>query len=434
MRLFLAISLLFLPSLTHAAERFPAPEFRSAYQIPPTITSRGRAAFMSGLDVALLAIALGLAAYLVFKKRSRRGVFFLMLGSLLYFGFYRKGCICPIGSIQNVAYSATPHGYALPISVAAFFVLPLLAAFFFGRVFCSAVCPLGAIQDLVLFKPVEVPGWLESALGLFAYMYLGLAVLFAGVGTDFIICRYDPFVGFFRLSGPAHMLITGGVLLVMSMFVGRTYCRFICPFSVLLRMISVISKRKVAITPNRCIDCRLCEKSCPFNAILHPTPKNPIRTKTSGRRQFGIALALMPAMLLLFAILGYVSGPGLARFDFTVRLAQRISLEERHLVTDVADESKAWRGTGESIERLYGRAGFIQHRFSVGGIFFGLWMGSVLSFKYLALLLRRNRADYTTHPGSCLACARCYQSCPVDLESKGLISAIPQTQEALVTA
>ncbi len=38
------------------------------------------------------------------------------VGSLAYFGFYREGCICPIGSIQNVAVALTdpallhPHG------------------------------------------------------------------------------------------------------------------------------------------------------------------------------------------------------------------------------------------------------------------------------------------------------------------------------------
>jgi hypothetical protein len=49
----------------------------------------------------------------------------------------------------------------------------------------------------VLIRPVAVPGWLESGLRLFAYAYLGAAVLFAATGSAFIICRYDPFVGFF---------------------------------------------------------------------------------------------------------------------------------------------------------------------------------------------------------------------------------------------
>jgi hypothetical protein len=31
---------------------------------------------------------------------------------------------------------------------------------------------------------------------LIAYLYLGAGVLFAAMGAMFIICRYDPFVGF----------------------------------------------------------------------------------------------------------------------------------------------------------------------------------------------------------------------------------------------
>ena len=75
---------------------------------------------------------------------------------------------------------------------------------FFGRTFCAAVCPLGAVQELVAVRPVKVPRWLDQALGLLAYVYLGAAVMFAATGTAFLICRYDPFVGFFRRSPAAR--------------------------------------------------------------------------------------------------------------------------------------------------------------------------------------------------------------------------------------
>ncbi len=74
---------------------------------------------------------------------------------------------------------------------------------FSGRSFCASVCPLGAVQELVAVRPVQVPTWIDHALGLLAYVYLGAAVLFAATGTAWIICRYDPFVGLFRLSSSA---------------------------------------------------------------------------------------------------------------------------------------------------------------------------------------------------------------------------------------
>ena len=77
------------------------------------------------VDVVVLAGALSLASWLAVKRHSRKGLFALMVGSLLYFGFYKKGCVCPIGSIQNVALSLFQSNYAVPATVLIFFLLPL---------------------------------------------------------------------------------------------------------------------------------------------------------------------------------------------------------------------------------------------------------------------------------------------------------------------
>ncbi len=136
-------------------------------------------------DAALLIVALLLASYLILRRRNRRAIFALMIAALFYFGFWREGCICPIGAIQNVTLTAFDSTYAIPLVAAAFFVIPLVFTLFCGRVFCGAVCPLGAIQDAVLIHPVAVPRWLESGLRLLAYTYLGAAVLFAASAARF---------------------------------------------------------------------------------------------------------------------------------------------------------------------------------------------------------------------------------------------------------
>jgi polyferredoxin len=404
-------------------ERFPAPDFKSGYTLPKTEVSAPAPMWRGVMDMGVLVGAMGVAAWLVFKKRSRRGVFILTIFSLLYFGFYRKGCICPIGSIQNVALAAGANGYALPLGVAVFFVTPLLFTLFYGRVFCAAVCPLGAIQDVVLWKPIHVPPWLEHALGLFAYAYLGLAVMFAAIGSDFIICRYDPFVGFFRLSAAAHMLFLGAVLLGLSMFVGRTYCRFICPYGVILRLLSIFSTRRVTITPTDCVDCRLCEISCPFGAIRYPTQRDPGRKRDNGRKQLVMALAALPALMVVFAGIGYAARGPMSRLDREVQLAERIWQEERGTAVDKSDPSRAFRGTGEPVEQLYARANKIRGRYAIGSGLFGAWMGLVFGGKWIGLVIRRQRNGYSTEPGGCVACARCYQSCPVEIEKKQQLAA-----------
>jgi len=249
-------------------ERFPPPDFtETGHKLPVTTTPPPRAQIYEYIDVVVLISAIGLASYFTLRKRSRKSIFILMLFSLAYFGFWRKGCVCPIGGIQNVTLAIFDGGYALPISVLLFFLAPLIFTIFFGRTFCAAVCPLGAIQDIVILKPLSLPQWLSSALRLLAYAYLAFAVLFAATGSAFIICRYDPFVSFFRLSGDLNILVIGACLLIIGIFVARPYCRFLCPYAVILRPLSRLSKWHVTITPDECINCRLCEDTCPFDAI-----------------------------------------------------------------------------------------------------------------------------------------------------------------------
>src|SRR5512136_34705 len=158
------------------------PDFGGTYSFPTPTHPEPRAAWVRTLDIGMLVGGLGLAAWLILKSRSRTGTLILSLGALAYFGFYRKGCICPIGAIQNVTLSLVDPRYTISFGVIAFFFLPLVAALLCGRIFCGGVCPLGAIQDLVLLRPVKVPYKLDRALGWLSYLYLGLAVLFAGWG------------------------------------------------------------------------------------------------------------------------------------------------------------------------------------------------------------------------------------------------------------
>ena len=213
----------------NAQQRFPKPEFESGHTQPPTITPEPRATLLEYLDMVVLFGSLALVTWLVIKKRSRRGVFWMSVFSIIYFGFVREGCVCSVGSLQNVVLAIFNPNYHIPLSVIVFFSLPLLFSLFFGRTFCAAVCPLGAIQDFFLLRPVSMKKWLQSVLGMIPYIYLGLSILYAATSTDFIVCRYDPFIGIFRFNATFMMFALGGAFLLISMFIGRPYCRFLCP-------------------------------------------------------------------------------------------------------------------------------------------------------------------------------------------------------------
>jgi len=240
------------------------------YKTPDVQKPLPRGWWLEVLDVVLLGAAMAAAVWIVLRRRNRRWLVFLTIACLAYFGFYREGCICPIGSIQNVAVALADPTYSIPIVAIAVFFLPLLVALFFGRAFCGGVCPLGAMQELVVVKPLRVPRRLDQALGLLKYVYLALAILFAlkpALTRDFLICRFDPFVGFFRFTGEPYMLAIGGVFLIGGMFLGRPYCRYLCPYGGLLAWCSRLARKGVTITPAKELDCGLCPNACPYGAI-----------------------------------------------------------------------------------------------------------------------------------------------------------------------
>jgi len=414
-----------LCGIVFGAERFPPPDFEeSGHELPSIdyITNvEPHHPVYEYLDVAVLVAALSLSSYLVLKRRSRRMLFLLMVFSLIYFGFWRKGCICSIGAIQNFSLSIFDANYAIPITAILFLILPLIFTLFFGRTFCGGVCPLGAIQDLVVLHPVKVPRWLESSLRLFAYIYLAAAILFAATGSAFIICRYDPFISFFRLSGHLNILILGCCFLVVGMFIGRPYCRFICPYGVILRQLSRLSKWKVTITPDDCIKCRLCEDSCPFGAITKPTVEWPQTGYTKSKKLLALLIFLLPVLIFSGGWIGVSLNQSWARMHSTVRLAERIYLENQGLLGETTEASSAFRATGEPIEDLYDQASVIRKQFKFGGWLLGSFIGLVAGLKLIIPSIRRQRTDFQADSASCLACGRCFKYCPREhVRLKGL--------------
>ncbi len=403
-----------------AADLFPTPEF-SKHPIPQVQTPDSRPAWRAYLDLAFLATATAAASYFAVKSRSRRHLFLLSIVSLAWLGFWRQGCVCPIGAIQNVAQALCDSQYALHWSIVAVFAVPLIFTLFFGRTFCASVCPLGAIQEAVAVRPLQVPLWIDQSLGLLAYVYLGAAVLFAGTGTAWIICRYDPFVGLFRLASGSGMLALSAGFLIVGIFIGRPYCRWLCPYGAILALLSRIARRHLRIFPKECVQCRLCDDACPYGAIRRSTITPAPAQRLAARRRLIVVLGVAPLLIAAGVVLGrQMEGP-LAQWHPRVQLAERVQAEQRGTVEGRTDASEAFWSTGEPPKKLYDSADDISRRIGRAGLAFGAWVGLVFAAKLIQLSVRRRRTDYEPDRAACVSCGRCFWYCPEEHTRQELV-------------
>lgn len=428
--LWIAAALLFVIAgldTVFGVERFPPPEFSEGHAMPELTVPAPQTRSTAWLDVAVLVAGLGVASWLSLKKRSRTGIVILSLASLAYFGFWRRGCVCAIGSVQNVSLGIADSSYAVPLAVIAFFSLPLGFSLIWGRGFCAGVCPHGAIQDLVLVKPLKVPGWLDEILRVVPWIHLVIAVLLAATGSLFFICKFDPFVGIFRMAGPRIMLIGGSVLLVASMFVGRPYCRYLCPYGPLLGVAARFAKWRPTVTPDTCTRCRLCESACPFGALNHPMPARQGRERIATGRQRIVLIALMvPLLALLFGWLGGRVGLLSLPVHPDGKLAALVLMEERgELSGPPPDELVAYRQLGGERKEVFAKAADLEFRFLVLGRIIGATFGLVLALKLARIFFPSASNDYETDHGRCVSCARCFSACPYELLRRGVPVQVP---------
>jgi polyferredoxin len=413
--IFLLLQVILITTIA-AEARFPKPEFTSGYKIPeplapsPYITLLVNVFF--AFVILILVIVMMLGIRYLYRKRSRAGIIVLALFSLLFFGFFRGGCLCPIGAIQNIAVAIFEPVFSLGWFGILIFFLPILFALFAGRVFCGVACPLGAIQDIINFYPLRLPKWLDRTLRLLPIFYLGFAVYFAVLGIGFIICKYDPFVVFFRFSGDLFIMLAGSLLLLLGVFVCRPYCRFFCPYGVILGWAALLSARRIKITPDECIKCRLCENACPVDAIVIPqnhTANEPLRFSISRGLRL---ITILPVVIVISAVIGWCTGPILAQQHSAVKLYQQVTFEINNGIRPQNDATLAFRSSDATLADLQHKNSQIIYSSKIGGLFLGIFLSLMVMLRLFKFSKINYHADYQTDSEYCICCGRCYRYCP----------------------
>ena len=406
-----AITILFSVGISDAQNRFPRPDFESGYQYPEQSFFIPNEMLWTTVDLILLVLLMSIVAWAVIKKRTRQPMVWVSLISVAYFGFFRSGCVCSIGSIQNVALAMVDSSYAMPLVVLLFFLLPIIFAFLFGRVFCAGVCPIGGLQELVNVKNYKIPRAVAIVLGIIPWIYLIFAVLYAVTRSGFIICRFDPFIGIFRLGGDIGMILFGTILLIIAVFTGRPFCRFICPYGALLSLFSRVSIWKVKITPN-CINCELCHNACPIDAIRPPYENKVKESRIDGVKRILGYFVFLPVMIVLGALIMRTTSGSLSQANKDVRLYNMATQNETEPYEVLPLDLETFYGQGGTLEELTERVHIIQADFKKYATIAGAFVGLTIGIMLIRLSVKRARKTYEIDEAACISCGKCFSYCP----------------------
>ena len=400
-------------STTIFAQRFPQPDFELGYVYPEQQLFIPKEAFWSYMDIALLVILMSFVAWAVIKKQVRGPVILTSIFSVAYFGFFRNGCVCSIGAIQNVALVLGNSGFTIPLFVLLLFILPIIFALLFGRVFCAGVCPLGALQEVVNVKNYRLSKAVTGVLRIFPWIYLGFAVLFAITNSRFILCAYDPFVGIFRLGGELPLILFGVLLLIFSIFTGRPFCRFICPYGAILSLFSRFSFRQIKITKKECINCDLCRNACPVDAIRPPYENKVKESRSEGVKRILKYAIFLPLMMIAGVLIMSSMSEKFSEMHKDVRLHDEVMANENNPQSVQSLDLQAFYGQESlTVEMLSTQVAEIKQDFRNYSKLIGGFFGLVVALMLIGLSTKRTRKHYEIDDADCVACGRCFNYCP----------------------
>ncbi|MFC2290270.1 MAG: 4Fe-4S binding protein, partial [Prevotella denticola] len=118
------------------------------------------------------------------------------------------------------------------------FVYPL-----FGRknYYCTHVCPLGSVQELAgmaYHRKWKIDRRTVQRLDRFRKLlfWVLMGLMLAGVWSQWM--NYELFVAFIFQSATWTVLLMAVLFLLLSLFVPRPYCRFVCPMGSLFKLSS----------------------------------------------------------------------------------------------------------------------------------------------------------------------------------------------------
>ena len=171
--------------------------------------------------------------------KTASGLIVVLMAAILPLFIHRKN-YRTLQLVLNVAvlgfWCGTFISYALMVLITAF-IYP-----FFGKknYYCTNICPCGSLQELA-GKINKRHRWRMStevaqALSRFREILWAVLLMLMLLDVTFKWMDYEVFSAFIIQSASWSVLVLGIVFLLLSFFVPRPYCRFLCPTGTLFKV------------------------------------------------------------------------------------------------------------------------------------------------------------------------------------------------------
>lgn len=191
---------------------------------------------VSASAIAALVIIL-CGAILPLKLKGTRFRLILQLANVCILGFW-AGTFVDYAMMFN--FFANAPVFTLSFITTALLLIVALLYPLFGKPghYCSWVCPFGSIQELaghLSQKKLHLsPGTLKILTNVRLTLWIVLMLLlFIGWGASWI--DYEIFTAFIVKSASWVVIAVGAAFILLSIFIPRPFCRFVCPTGSLLK-------------------------------------------------------------------------------------------------------------------------------------------------------------------------------------------------------
>ncbi len=252
--------------------------------LKPSLAQRAAELVVLVLGLALLAVLLLRQRWVAAStRRLRRVRVAYLVFTLVFIGWVAQGQLTIVTLTSLIEATVAGQGLAFlladPVTVLLWaFVLVTLVVWGRGS-FCGWLCPFGALQELLSLatqrlgiRPVRLRRRLDAGLKWVKYGVLAVLVGGAGMAAAWTesAVEIEPFKTAISLGFDRAWPFVAWALActVLSVFVFRGYCRYVCPLGAALalvgrvRLFAWIPRRKECGTP-----CQSCRHHCHYEAI-----------------------------------------------------------------------------------------------------------------------------------------------------------------------